>query len=254
MKVVILGSSGRDGVSRQYVSSYLVNGTVAIDAGCLGLCGSPQEQEAIRHVLLTHAHADHVASLPFFIENVWADGADCPTIYGAAETLATVQRSIFNGEVWPDFVALSETMSPFLRLQVLQPEVQISAGGLTVTPVPVNHTVPTFGYIVQDAIAAVIFAGDSGPTTRIWEVAAEVPNLRAVFLEVSFPNRMRSVANASVHLTPEMFAEEATKFPRGVRIIAVHMKVRYREETISELRALEIPCLEVGECDREYSF
>jgi cAMP phosphodiesterase len=254
MKVVILGSPGTDGVSRQYVSSYLVNGSVAIDAGCLGLCGSPQEQEAIQHVLLTHAHADHIASLPFFIENVWSDCADCPTIYGGAETLATVQRAIFNGEVWPDFVALSERMSPFLRLQVVQPEIQISAGGLTVTPVPVDHTVPTFGYIVQDGAAAVIFAGDSGPTTRLWEVAAEVSGVRAVFLEVSFPNRMRSVADASIHLTPEMFANEVSKVPPGVRIIAVHMKVRYREEIISELRALQLPCVEIGECDREYSF
>lgn len=254
MKVIILGSPGRDGVSRQYVSSYVVNDSVAVDAGCLGLCGSPQEQEAIRYVLLTHAHADHIASLPFFIENVWTDGADCPTICGSAETIATVQQSLFNGEVWPDFVALSERMSPFLRLQILQPEVRISAGGLTVTPVPVNHTIPTFGYVVTDGATAVIFAGDSGPTTRLWEVAAETPGLRAVFVEVSFPNRLRSVADASIHLTPEIFAKEATKIPPGVKVIAVHMKVRHRDEIISELRALQIPCLETGECDREYSF
>lgn len=254
MKVVILGSRGRDGVSRQYVSTYVVNGAVAIDAGCLGVCGSPQEQEAIQHVLLTHAHADHIASLPFFIENAWNGCAGCPTIYGGAETLATIQRAIFNGEVWPDFIALSERMSPFLRLQVVQPEVQISVGGLTVTAVPVNHTVPTFGYIVQDGAAAVIFGGDSGPTTRLWEVAVEVSGVKAVFLDVSFPNRMRSVAEASMHMTPEMFAEEASKVPPGVKVIAVHMKVRHREEIISELRALRIPCVEIGECDREYSF
>ena len=254
MKVVILGSRGRDGVSRQYVSSYVVNGSVAVDAGCLGLSGSPQEQEAIHHVLLTHAHADHTASLPLFIENVWTGCADCPTIYGCAETLDTVQRAIFNGEVWPDFVALSEKMAPFLRLQVLHPEVQISVGDLTVTPVSVFHTIPTFGYVVRHGATAVIFAGDSGPTTRLWQVAAEVPDLRAVFLEVSFPNRMRAIADASIHLTPEMFADEVRKIPPGVKVIAVHMKVRYREEIISELRALQIPCVEIGECDREYSF
>lgn len=36
MRVQILGASTRDTARRQYVSSYLINGTVAVDAGCLG--------------------------------------------------------------------------------------------------------------------------------------------------------------------------------------------------------------------------
>ena len=40
----------------QYLTTFLVNGTVAIDAGSLGLCGSPEEQSRVRHVFLTHAH------------------------------------------------------------------------------------------------------------------------------------------------------------------------------------------------------
>ena len=254
MKIIILGNCGQDLASRQYVSSYLVNDNVAIDAGCLGLCGSPHDQERVRHVLLTHAHADHTASLPFFIENVWTPSPDCPTLYGSAETLATVRRSIFNDEVWPDFVAMSEGMPPFVRVQTVQPEVPINVGGLTITPVKVNHTVPTLGYVVQDGRSAVIFAGDSGPTNRIWEVAREVPHLKAVFLEASFPNRMKEIAEAAMHLTSEMFGREAAKVPAGVKIIAVHMKVRYRDEITRELQALRLPCLEIGECHQDYVF
>ena len=64
MKVTILGSSGGASGSRQYVSSYLINESVAIDAGCLGLYGTPEQQACVRHVFLSHAHMDHVASLP----------------------------------------------------------------------------------------------------------------------------------------------------------------------------------------------
>ena len=253
MKVVILGPGGYAGPN-QYVSSYLVNQTVAVDAGCLGLRGSPEEQEAVRHVLLTHAHADHITSLPFFLENVWSESPDCPGVYGSPETLDTLRRSIFNNEVWPDFVALSDRMPPFVRLQAVQPEVPFEAGGLTVTPVRMNHPIPTFAYVIREGDTAVIFGADSGPTTRLWEVAHRTPGLRAVFLEASFPNRMKAIAEASLHLTPETFGREAAKLPAGVKIIAVHLKVRYRDEIIRELQALQLPLLEIGECEREYVF
>jgi ribonuclease BN (tRNA processing enzyme) len=254
MKVGMLGLSGGDAGSRQYVSSYVINETVAIDAGCLGFRGTPQDQENVRHVLLTHAHADHIASLPFFLENVWTPSPDCPSVYGSSETLAAVRRSVFNDEVWPDLVALSERMPPFLRLQALQPEVPIEIGGLIITPVWVEHSIPTFAYVVQDGNSAAIFAADSGPTTRLWEVAAQVSGLRVVFLEASFPNRLHAVAEASRHLTPQLFGLEAAKVPAGVQVIAVHLKLRYRQEILRELHELGLPCVAVGECEREYTF
>ncbi len=199
MKIRLLGSSVPDAARRQYVSSYLINGTVAIDVGCLGFYGTPQEQEAVRHVFLTHSHADHTASLPIFVENAWTPAGECARIYGSPETLDGVQKHIFNNVMWPDFVALSTNMPPFLHLCPLQPEVPVKAGVLQVTPVPVNHVVPTFAYIVSDDESSVIFGGDSGPTERLWEIAHQTPALRAVFLEACFPKSLTSLAEASLH-------------------------------------------------------
>lgn len=254
MKIRLLGSSVPDAARRQYVTSYLINGTVAIDAGCLGFHGTPQEQEAIRHVFLTHSHADHTASLPIFVENAWTPAENCPRVYGSRETLDAVQSHIFNDVMWPDFVALSKNMPPFLNLFGLQAEVPVEVDGLHVTPVPVDHLVPTFGYIVSDGKSAVIFGGDSGPTKRLWEVAHRTPGLRAVFLEACFPNSLTRLAEESLHLTPEMFSSEVAKIPAGVKVVAVHIKVRYREEVIRELHALRLANLEVGECEKEYNF
>ena len=83
VKIRLLGSSVQDPARRQYVSSYLINGTVAIDVGCLGFYGTPQEQENVRHVFLTHSHADHTASLPIFVENAWTPAGNCARIYGS---------------------------------------------------------------------------------------------------------------------------------------------------------------------------
>lgn len=254
MKIKLLGSSVADTARRQYVSSYLVNGTVAIDVGCLGFHGSPREQEAIRHVFLTHSHADHTASLPIFVENAWTPAGNCPRIYGSRETLDSVQKHIFNDIVWPDFVALSKQMAPFLYLCPLQAEMPVQADGLQITPVRVNHLVPTFAYIVSDGESAVIFGADSGPTGRVWEVAHQTPGLRAVFLEACFPNSLTSLAEASLHMTPAMFNREVAKMPAGVKVVAIHIKTRYREEVVRELQALKLPNLEIGECEKEYDF
>jgi ribonuclease BN (tRNA processing enzyme) len=254
MKIKLLGSSVQDPARRQYVSSYLINGTVAIDVGCLGFYGTPQEQERIRHVFLTHSHADHTASLPIFVENAWTPAENCPRIYGIPETLDSVQKHIFNDVMWPDFVELSRNMPPFLDLCPIQAEVPVKIDGLQIMAVPVHHVVPTVGYVVSDGKSAVIFGGDSGPTTRLWEVAHQTPALRAVFLEACFPNALTALAQASLHMTPEMFAREVAKMPAGVKVVAVHIKVRYREEVIRELHALQLPNLEIGECEKDYTF
>lgn len=254
MRIRLLGSSVRDTARRQYVSSYLINGTVAVDAGGLGFYGTPQDQQAIRHVFLTHSHADHTATLPIFLENAWTPAGNCPHVYGSPETLDSVQRHIFNDVMWPDFVALSKTMPPYLYLSTLQAEMPVDADGLRITPVPVNHMVPTFAYVVSNGESAVIFGGDSGPTQRLWEVAHQTTSLRAVFLEASFPDSQVRLAEASLHMTPKMFGREVAKMPAGVHVVAVHIKVRCREQVIRELHALQLPNLEIGECEREYDF
>ncbi len=252
MKVQLLGSSVQDPPHRQFVTSYVINDTVAVDAGCLGYHGTPREQEAVRHVFLTHSHIDHTASLPIFVENAWTPAGNCPRVYGSPETLDSLQRHIFNDVIWPDFIALSRIMPPFLELCPLQDEVPVEAGGLRITPVRVNHVVPTFAYLINDGRSTIILGGDSGPTTRLWQVAYQNPDLHAVFLEACFPNSMKSLADTSLHLTPEMFCREVAKMPRGIKIIAVHIKVRYRDQVIRELTALGLPHLEIGECGKEY--
>ena len=254
MKVRLLGSSMTNPAGHQYVSSFIINQSVAIDAGSLGFHGTPQEQETIRHIFLTHSHCDHTASLPIFVENVWTPSAECPQVYGSPETLESVQRHIFNDVVWPDFVALSKRMPPFLKLRPLQPEVQVEVDGLRILPVPVDHLVPTFGYIIADDRSAVIIAGDTGPTGRLWEVAHQTAGLRAVFLEACFPNSLKLLAEASCHLTPEMFGREVGKMPSWVKVVAMHIKVRYRDDVIRELNALGLPSLEIGVCEKEYEF
>jgi len=254
MKIRILGSAPCNPAERQYVSSYLINDRVAIDAGCLGYYGTAQDQAAAGHLFLTHSHADHCASLPIFLENCYGLGSQIPVIYGSAHTLDCLQKHLFNDVVWPDFIKLSANTRPFLRLQLLEAEKPVEAERLRITPVAVNHVVPTFAYLVDDGRATVVFAADSGPTERLWEFTRQIPSLRGVFLEASFPNSMRALAEVSLHLTPEMFAAEVAKMPPATRVVAVHIKPRYREPVVQELSDLGLPALEIGQCETDYTF
>lgn len=255
MKIRIVPSAPDGPEDKQYLTTFVINDVLAIDAGCIGLYGEPEDQARITDVFLTHTHADHIATLPVFVENTYADRQAAVTIHGHRESLDCLRTDVFNDRVWPDFVSMrSPDEIPFMVLSELTAETPVTRAGLRVTPVPVDHVVPTFAYIVESDDAAVIFAADSGPTTRLWELAADLPNLKGVFMEASFPDSMSDLAGVSAHLTPSLFATEAAKLPSGVNLIAVHIKPRYRDQTLAELAALGLPRLAIGVGGSLYEF
>ena len=121
---------------------------------------------------------------------------------------------MFNGRVWPDFIGMSEHGPPFVKLELLEPERPVQAAGLRITPLAVDHVVPTLGFLVESNGVMVAIPSDTGPTDAIWREAGASPHLKAVFLEASFPNAMSELASISGHLTPATFAAEARKLAR----------------------------------------
>jgi len=149
----------------QFVTSLLINDTVAIDAGSLGFWRTPQDQAHIKHLLISHSHIDHMASLALFVENAFEGKADCVTVHGSEHVLDSIQRDIFNDRLWPDFIKLSSPTEPFLKLSKLVPGQQIELEGLRITPVSVNHVVPTMGFILEEPSSTVIVSSDTARPT-----------------------------------------------------------------------------------------
>jgi ribonuclease BN (tRNA processing enzyme) len=254
VKVTLIPSAAGVGgaAPHQYLTTYLLNDTVALDAGALGLLHPLDAQKRVRHVVLTHAHIDHVATLPIFLENVYEATGDCVTVHATEPVRDALQRDLFNDRLWPDFIALSRREAPFLKLSLLEPGRTVELDGLRLTPVPVNHAVATVGMIVEDGAGAVVFPSDTGPTDLIWDLANLNGRVRAVFLEATFPEALRGLAEVSRHLTPSLFAQEAAKVWQAVKWYAVHIKPRFYDEVVAELRALRLPGLEVMVPGREY--
>jgi ribonuclease BN (tRNA processing enzyme) len=149
---------------------------------------------------------------------------------------------------------LSPPQAPFLKIAVLEPERAVELEGLRITPIPVDHVVPTVGFLVEEKDAAVLIVGDTGPTDRIWEYANRTPNLKGVFLEATFPDSLAWLAEVSKHLTPSLFAREVGKLKHRPRVVAVHIKARFRDQVVSELEKLGIPELEIGTIDKVHTF
>jgi ribonuclease BN (tRNA processing enzyme) len=256
MKITLLPSavSPGHGGRGSFLTSYVIDGVVAIDAGGLGLLGDLTEQFRIQDVFLTHSHLDHVTSLPIFLETVFQSSERCVTLHAGTATLESLRRDVFNDRVWPDFIGMSLRGQPFVKLDVLEPGRVVEVAGLRLTPIPVDHVVPTFGFLVEAPGVTVAIPSDTAPTSEFWRAAGAAADLKAVFLEASFPNAMSQLAVLSKHLTPAMFAGEIRKLPHPVPFIAVHIKPRFYDEVVAELGALGLPEIQVGRPGNTYEF
>lgn len=244
MRIELLPSSLPPSAA-QFLVSFLVDDEIVIDAGAIGLLADLDRQRRVRHVFLTHEHLDHVASLPILLENVYEPGRQAVEVLASAHVLDVLQRDLFSGRLWPDFFALSRSEAAFLQPSVVESLRPVHRAGLAITPVPVSHGVPTLGYVVSDGSIAVAFPSDTGPTAVLWDHLRGVVGLRAVFLEVSFPDALADLAAATGHHCPATFAVERKKIPADVRCIVVHRKARYAETIARELAALDLPNVEL---------
>jgi ribonuclease BN (tRNA processing enzyme) len=255
VKITLIPSSvSAAGEPRQFLTSVLLNESVVLDAGCIGLYRTPQEQARIRHVLLSHTHIDHLASLPLFLENAYEGRGEGVAVYGSAAVLDCLRHDVFNNRIWPDFIALSRGARSFLKLVPFEPGETVEVDGLRITAVALDHVVPTVGFLVSDGRATVAYVTDTAPTEEIWQHCNAAPALRAVFLEATFPNELAWLADVSKHLTPALFAAEVAKLSRPVRVLAVHLKGRFHDQVVAELQALGLPNVEIACFDAPYTF
>lgn len=256
MRVRLLPSSAGRESQLQSLTSFVINDRLAIDGGSIGFALTPEEMGVIRHVVVTHAHSDHTASLPIYIAEAFTS-LDGPIIMYALEEVVSALRSyVFNDHIWPDFqkIPLMNGKGPTIEFRTLLPGKRVNIAGIALTPIPVNHVVPTVGLLVEDDGAAVLFTSDTYSTDEIWEAARRVEHLKAVFVDVSFPNELGQLAAASKHLTPELLAEDLKKLDRDVDVYAVHIKPTNRNDVIRQLADLNNPRVSVGEINRVYQW
>ncbi len=245
MNIQVVAPSSGSAHHLQFLIATLIDDVIAIDAGALGLMPL-DAQRRVQHIFLSHAHLDHVATLPIFLDNVYEPGPQCVSVYGTRATLDVLQQSIFNDRVWPDMVRLSRGSTSFVRLIEIEPYQSVTVGGHTVTPLPLEHVIPTVAFVIDDWASAVAIVSDTAPSEAVWTALRGQARLDALFLECSFPNELAELAGISFHLTPELFAAEYRKLGRELPLYAVHIKPAMYDRVAAQLAALNLPTLKLA--------
>jgi len=101
MRIKLLPSSAGRQSQFQSLTSFIVDDRLAIDGGSLGFALTPSEIGAIRHVVVTHAHSDHTASLPIYIAEAFPVLDGPISIYASGEVIATLRQHVFNDDAAP---------------------------------------------------------------------------------------------------------------------------------------------------------
>ncbi|MEA2101924.1 MAG: MBL fold metallo-hydrolase [Thermodesulfobacteriota bacterium] len=235
MKIEVLGCSGS--MMKGYnTTSMLVNQEVLVDAGSAASVLDPEALFGIRHILLTHAHIDHIKELPFILESVFStDRVHGITVWASRDTIDILREHIFNNMVWPDMEGLDISRDLLHFEAFTGPEFDI--GDIHVRVVPVEHSLGSVGFLLSQGPSQVLFSGDTAYSRDLFDLAHSMGSKAALFfVEASFPDAQEEIARASHHLTPSMIRKglhgRMDGFPG---VIACHIKPQYLKEVIDDL-------------------
>lgn len=250
MKLRILGSAGAEFPDFR-PPAFLIDDGLLLDAGTIGAVLTEDEQWGIRNIFITHAHLDHIRSIPALADNIIIKNlSHLVEVYAPESVIEALQNHLFNGLIWPDFTKLPTPEAPVIRFNTINPLEPMKVngetapeGGYLITAIPVHHTVPAVGYLVEHDGRRLVYTGDTGPTDRIWSYASGAD---ALIVEVSFPNTQESLALLTQHLCCSLLEKELAKIsvlPK--RILITHPKPQYYDQIKHEIATLGLKQVEL---------
>ena len=252
MKLFVVGCHGGE-TPKHRTSAFVLDGKLALDAGSLTSGLDLKAQAALEAVVVSHAHLDHIRDLATIADNRCQLGCPVLPVAGTRGTLATLKKHFFNNKLWPDFSVIPSRDRPTVAWVELPMEKPVKVGRWTVRAIPVSHTIEAAALVVTTDHGSIVYSGDTGPTERLWDVINnEVPDLRALLMEVSFPNREQRVSSLSGHHTPHSLALDLNKLtvPKDLPTLLFHIKPFYQREVereLARLRGLNLTVLKLGD-------
>ncbi|NDY91023.1 3',5'-cyclic-nucleotide phosphodiesterase [Ideonella sp. TBM-1] len=230
--ILVLGCAG--GLAAGcHTSAFLLDDDVLLDAGSGVGRLTVDQMAAIDHVLLSHAHLDHVLALPLLADAVLGARRGRPPIqvYALPATLEVLRTHLFNHQLWPDFTRLPSAQAPVLALQPLAVGQALTLGARQrrIRVLPAAHSVPAVGYAVAGTGPGWwVYTGDTGPNPALWQALRHLP-VRDLLVELTFGDDEADLARLSGHHCPASLRQDlAALRPQGAdtRLWLSHFKPR----------------------------
>ncbi len=239
--IKLLGTSGSK-TDKCGASSILVSKNIAIDAG--NIINSMQNRaQDIEHIFLTHSHLDHISDIPYMIDTFFAKMDKPLKIYALKETIQTLNNHMFNWKIWPDFqnIQLLNSKHNAVEFIEISYKQEYKFDEVSIKAIPLNHVVPTCGFVIKKKSFSTIYAPDTYICDSIWQEANKDHTINSIIIDVSFPSRLDKLAKDSKHLTPKLLKQELKKLKRDdVSIFVTHIKPNYFDEVVYELEKYSI--------------
>jgi len=163
-------------------STYLYHSTtdanIFLDYGTPVVSNYGLSHLKIAAVLLTHTHSDHVLGL-----------------YTLRWSRNKIKVYYPEGDIHQDFLPIV-SKSFNLEIERLRPFESLKLAGATITPLPLNHSIPTLGFLVEDSHYPVALLSDTkGIPSDTYDLLREKNNLIALVDAAISPEHTNSYHN-----------------------------------------------------------
>lgn len=235
----ILGCSGGIGNDLR-TTSFLLDKDILIDAGTGVADLTLHELRQINHIFVTHSHLDHIACIPLIADSIGSTRHEPIMIYGLIQTLEALSSHIFNGIIWPDFTSIPSTQNPFIRLVPINLLEPIKIDHRSIVALPVQHSVPANAYAITSGSGnTLVFTGDTGKCTELWQHINQLKQLKHLIVEASFNDNEEQLATISGHYSPNLLLQDLKHLRNtDVEIWITHLKPDGGEKIYEELLKL----------------
>lgn len=172
----------------------------------------------IGDLLITHAHIDHLGSLPSLLECWRLGGRTAPLrIWALPEVLTVAQRlvAIFDFEIKLDQWTFDVQFHPIHHDQ------RLTLGGLDARILRMDHAIPSVGVRLELPQGAIAYTSDTQPNPHLPELAS---GARMLITECTFLRAHETFARAAKHMTAYEAGQQAAA--SNVKTLAlVHLGV-----------------------------
>lgn len=239
--IKVIGTSGSRS-EKSFSTSIQVTKNTCIDAGNI-IYGLGEDAKFIDSIFLSHSHLDHIIDCAFLMDNYFSLRNKPLKIYALPKTLEVLKKNIFNWDIWPDFSKLNLQNTNIPSVEYIEIELESSyeiEEGVKLTPIYAEHVVPCCGYMLEKEDNAIVFSADTYLNPTLWQRVNENEKIKAVIIDVSFPDILEDVAKASKHLTPALLQKELKSLNRKVNVYINHVKPNFYGQVLADLEKVGI--------------